>query len=81
MEVNGLDFDIKVEGVLVEEHRASSVVGHMEPIREKLAVNILNCFLQCDDVPLAYDLPLKSTFFSPWCSWIPVVDAEPFLHR
>ena len=34
-----------------------------------------------DDVPLACDLFLKSTFFSTSRSWIPVVDAESLLHR
>ena len=31
MMVNGLDFDIRVEGFFVEKHRAASVVGNMEP--------------------------------------------------
>ena len=29
-----------VEGVLIEENRASCVMGHVEAIREKLVVNI-----------------------------------------
>ena len=32
MMVDELDFDIRVEGVFVEKHRAASVVGNMEPI-------------------------------------------------
>ena len=32
MKVKRLDFDIWVEGVLVEEHRVSSLAGHVEPI-------------------------------------------------
>ena len=32
MKVTGLDFDIRVEGVLVEKHRAASAVGNMEPV-------------------------------------------------
>ena len=76
MKVNRPDFDIRVEGVFVEEHRASSVVGHVEPICQNIMVDILNCFLKCDDVPLACDLFLKSTFFSTSRFWIPVVDAE-----
>ena len=72
MKVNKLDFDVRVEGVFVEEHRASSVVGHVEPMCQNIMVNIFNCFLQCDDC----DLFLKSTFFSTSRSWIPVVDAE-----
>ena len=69
------------ESVLVEKHCASSVVGHVEPIREKLVVNILNRFLHCDDMPLACNLFLDSALFSAPQSWIPVVDAQPFLYR
>ena len=81
MKVDGFDLDIREESVLVEEHRASSVVGHVEPIREKLVVNMLNRFLQGDDVPLACDLLLDGAFSSTSGSWVPVVDAEPFLYR
>ena len=81
MEVYRLDFDIRVEDVRVEENHASHVLGHVEPTSKNVMVNIFNCFLQRDDVPLACDLFLKSTFFSTSRSWIPVVDAESFLHR
>ena len=37
-----------------------------------------NCFLQCDDVSRAFDLPLDGAFSSTSESWVPVVDAEPF---
>ena len=79
VEVDGCDLDIGKESVLVEENRASSVVGHVEPVREKLVVNILNCFLQRDDVPFLGNLLLDGSFPSTSGSWIPVVDAESFL--
>ena len=78
MEVNGLDFDIRVEGVFVEKHSASSIISHTESIRKKFKINKINYFLQCYTVPLACDFFPKSTFFSASGSWIPVVDAEPF---
>ena len=81
MEVNGLDFDIREEGVFLEKHRASSVVCNMEPVREKLVVNMLNCFLQRDDVPFPRNLLLDGSFRSTSSSWIPIVDAESFLYR
>ena len=81
MKVKRLDFDLGIEGVLVEKHSASSVVGNVEPICQNIMIDILKCFLQCDDVPLACDLFLKSTFFSTSWSWIPFVDAESLLHR
>ena len=31
MKVDGLDIDVGAEGVLVEENRATCVMGHMEP--------------------------------------------------
>ena len=46
VEEDGCDLDIGEESVLVEEHCASCVVGHVEPVREKLVVNILNHFLK-----------------------------------
>ena len=78
MKVDGFDLDIKEESVLNEEHCASSIVGHVEPVRERLVVNILNRFLQSDGMPLACDVLLNGAFSSMWRSWIPVVDAESF---
>ena len=72
MKVDGFDLGIWEESVLIEEHCASSVVGHEEPVREKLMVNILDRFLQCDDMPLACDLLLNNAFFSTLGSRIPV---------
>ena len=40
VEVDGFDLDVKKEGVLVEQNRASSVVGHVETVREELVVNM-----------------------------------------
>ena len=39
----GLDIDVGVEGVLVEENRASCVMGHVEAIREKLVDSREHC--------------------------------------
>ena len=57
------------------------MMGHVEPIREKLVVDILNRLLPGNDVPFPCDLLLDSAFSSPSGSWVPVLDAEPFLHR
>ena len=53
VKVDGFDLDVGEEGILVERDRVSSIVCHVEPIREKLVVNILNCLLQGDDVPFS----------------------------
>ena len=48
MKVNGFDVEIGVESVLVEENRASSVMGHVEPTSKNLMVDILRCLLEPD---------------------------------
>ena len=50
VEVNGLDFDFREKGVCVHKDRATSMVGYVEPIREKIMVNIFNRLLQGDNV-------------------------------
>ena len=79
--VDGFDFHVRKESVPVEQHCAPSMMGHVEPTREKLVVNILDRFLLCDDMPLACDLLLDGAFSSTSESWVPVVDAEPFLYK
>ena len=76
MKVNGLDVNIGVEGVLVVENRASSVMSHVEAIREKLLVNIFGRLLQINEMPPSCNLFFESIFFSPSGSRVPVVDAE-----
>ena len=53
---------------------------HVEPIREKLDVNVFFRFLPSDDVPLAFDLLLDGAFSSTSGSWVPAVNAEPSLY-
>ena len=80
MKIIGFDVDFGVEGVFVEENRASSVMGHVEPICANVIVDILRCFLWRDDVPTACDLLLEGIFLSASRSWIPVVHTKPLLH-
>ena len=63
------------------ENRASSVMGHVQPICKNVMIDILRCFLQRDDMPLGCDLLLKGIFLPTSRSWIPVVDAESLLHK
>ena len=64
MKVDGFDVAVGVEGVLVEENRASSVMGHVEPTSKNVMVDILRCLLQGNDVPPACNLLLEGIFFS-----------------
>ena len=81
MKVDGLDINVGVKDVLVEENRASCVMGHVEAIREKLVVNIFRRLLQGNDMPVSCNLFLESISFSPWGSRAPVVDAVSPLHN
>ena len=69
VKVSGFDLDIHEESVVVEEHCASSLLGHVKLVREKLVVNILNRFLQCGDMPLACDLLLDGSYPFASGSW------------
>ena len=80
MKVHGLDINVGVKGVLVEENRATCVMGHVEANREKLAVNILGRLLQGNGMPLSCNLLFEGIFFSPTGSRVPVVDAGSPLH-
>ena len=60
VKVDGFDLDIREESVLVEEHRASSVVGHMEPVREELVV-YATCLRFCFSI--APSLPRRGPGF------------------
>ena len=55
MKVDGLDIDVGVESVLVEEARATCAMGHVDAIREKLVVNIGH-LLQVNDMPISCHL-------------------------
>ena len=70
-----------VEGVLVGENRATCVMAHVEPICQNIMIDILNCFLERDDMPPACDLLFEGIFFSASGPWAPVVDTQPLLHR
>ena len=81
MKVKRLDVDVGVEGVLVEENRATCVMGHMEPTRKNVMIDKFGRLLQGNDMPPACDLYLKSIFLRTSRSWILVVDAESLLHN
>ena len=49
-------------------------MGYVKPIREELVLNILNRFVQSDDVPFPFNLLLDGTLFPTPRSWIPVAD-------
>ena len=59
VEVNGIDLDVRVKGVIVEQDSTTSIVGNVEVIREAPVLEILNRFLESNHVPI-----LRNVFFS-----------------
>ena len=82
MKVDGLDIGVRVQSVLVEENRATCVMGHVGATREKLVVNLFRRLLQGNDMPTSCSSLFEGIFFSPTVSRNPVVNADsPFHNR
>ena len=81
MKVDRFDVDVRVEGVLVEENRAARIVGHVKSFLKNFMINIVRCFLQGNNMPFPRNLFLKCVFPPTSGPRVPVVDAEPPLHR
>ena len=61
------------------DRAASTVMGHVEPVRGELVIGIFNRFLQGDGMPFPSNMFFSGPSFSASISWIPVVYTEPFL--
>ena len=81
MKVDRFDTDARVESVLIEENRAARIVGHVKSFLKNIVINIVRCFLQGNNMPFHRNLFLKCVFLSTSGPRVPVVGAEPFLHR
>ena len=81
MKVDRFDTDVRVEGVLVEENRTARKMGHVKSFLKNIMFDIIRCLLQSNDMPLSRNLFLNSVFLSTPRPSVPVVDAEPLLHR
>ena len=81
MKVNRFDANVRVEGVLVEENRTTCEVRLMTTFMKDSVVDVVRSFLQGNNMPFHRNLFLKCVFLSTSGSRVPVVDAEPLLHR
>ena len=78
---SGSDVDVRVEGVLIEEDRAARLVGHVKSFLKNIVIKIVRRFLQSNDMPFHRNLFFEFVFSSTSGPRIPVVDAEPHLHK
>ena len=81
MQADGLDIDVGIEGVFVEENCAECIMGHVEPSCKNVMIDILRFLLQTNDMPFPRNLLFRSIFFPAPEPSVPVVDAEPLLHK
>ena len=81
VKVDRFDADVRVEGGLVEENRTARKVGHVKSFMQDFVFDILRSFLQGDDMPLSCDLFLDRILLTSSGPRVPVVNAEPLLHR
>ena len=79
MKVNGRDLHVRKESNLVEQDRTTSIVCHVEAIRQELVLEVLNCFLEGNDVPLLRIVLFDCSSFSTSKSWVPIKGTEPSL--
>ena len=81
MKIDRFDVDVSVEGVLVEENRAARMVGHVKSFLKNIVINIVRCFLQGNNMSFPRNLFLECVFPPTSGPRVPVVDAEPPLHK
>ena len=81
MKVDGLDNNVGVVGVLVEENRATCIMGHVEATSKNVVIDNFGCLLQGNDMPPSSNLFFEGIFLHPSRSRVPVVDAESLLHN
>ena len=67
------------KSIIVEQDRTTSIVCHMEAIRQEPVVEVFNCLLQCDNVPFPRNMFFDSSFFSTPRSWVSIINAESSL--
>ena len=76
VEVDGLDSDVRVKGVFVTQDSTTSIMGDVEVIREALVLEVLDRFLDGNNVSFPRNVFFNGTFCASSRSRIPAQDAE-----
>ena len=63
VEVNGADFDVRVEGVNFEKKLNIRRNEQMDMTRQVFVLEVLDCVLQSNDVPFPRDVFFDGAFF------------------
>ena len=62
VDVDGINLDVRVKSVFVEQDSTTGEMGNIEMVREALVMKVFDCFLQRNDAPFA----CKVLFNRPW---------------
>ena len=54
---------VQVKSVVIEQDSTASIMGHIEMTRQVLVLEVLNCLVQCDDVPVPRNVLLSMLLF------------------
>ena len=79
VEVSGLDLDVRVKGVLVEQGHTASVVGNVKVIREALVLEVLVRLMERNHVPFPRNVFFNGTVSGSSRSRIPAHEDEACL--
>ena len=79
VKVHGLDFDVRVNSVLVEQDSTASVVGSVKAILEALVLEVLDRLLERNHVPFHRNVFVSGTCSASSRSRVPTQDAEACL--
>ena len=79
VKVNGLDGDVRVQGIFVKQDSTTSIMGNVEATREALVLKLLNRFLESNHVPFPRNVFFNGTFSASSKSRIPGQDAYTHL--
>ena len=76
VKVRGLNSDVRVKRVLVEQDNTTSEMGNAKVIREALVLEVLDRLLERNHVPFLRNALCNGTFSATSRSRIPAQDAE-----
>ena len=79
VETDGRDLNARKESIFAEQDRTSSIMCHVEAIRQEMVFEVFNCFPEGDDEPFSRNMPFDSSFLSTSRSRVPIIDGEPSL--
>ena len=75
MDVDGINLDVRVKSVAVEQDGTSSKVGKKEMVREALVLKVLNRLQWRNNVSFACNVFFNDPFSASSRSWVPAQDA------